>query len=67
MISHLRTMENEEEFHTYPIEKFLMPGISKRLKESNVKNIKDLLDFPYINFEIFVFSEKERTEFNHGV
>jgi hypothetical protein len=23
MISHLRTMENEEKFHTYPIEKFL--------------------------------------------
>jgi len=67
MVSHLRTMENEEEFHTYGIRQFFMSRISKRLRELHIQNIQDLLDFPNMDYKIFWFSKEELGEFHLGI
>jgi hypothetical protein len=63
MISHLRKMENEEPFHTYPIEKLFTPAISGLLKESGVNTMKDLLDLKNMGILTLFFPNKERREF----
>ena len=63
MISHLRKMENEEQFHTYPIEKLFTPPISRLLKESGVNTMKDLLDLKNMGILTLFFPNKERREF----
>jgi hypothetical protein len=63
MISHLRKMENEEQFHTYPIEKLFTPAISGLLKESGVNTMKDLLDLKNMGILTLFFPNKERREF----
>lgn len=63
MVSRLKKMENEKEFHLYPIEEFFTRGISKRLKQSRVNNIKDLVDFDNIYNLTLLFSKKERGQF----
>jgi len=67
IVSHLRTMENEEEFHTYGIRRFFMPRVSKRLREFHIQNIQDLIDFPDMDYRIFWFSKEELREFHLGV